>query len=454
MKKYISLLIVATILIVACNHPTTNSNEISVRDRISSAVIYEVNIRQYTPEGTFSAFTSKHLERLSKLGMDILWLMPVNPISEKNRKGSLGSYYAVADYKKVNPEMGSLDDLKNLVNKAHELGMYVILDWVANHTGWDNPWITEHPDWYTHDSTGSIISPVPDWSDVADLNYDNDTMRIAMIDAMKYWIKEVNIDGYRCDAAAMVPVDFWVSARESIDSIKPVFMLAEAWEPELLVKAFDAGYAWELHHMMNRIAKSESSAASLDHYLTWYDSLYTKDDILMNFITNHDENTWAGSEYERMGIAVNTFAVLTYFMPGMPLIYSGQEAGLTKRLRFFEKDTINQSDTALYSFYRNLNHIKHTNPALAAGIFSGKLTPIQTGNKNIFAFVREKDNNRILAIFNLSDSTETANLNPESDSSIGYTDMFSGQSYNIGSELKLTPWKYICCLLTDSISAK
>jgi len=232
----------------------------------TDATIYEVNIRQYTPEGTIAAF-EKQLPRLKDLGVEILWIMPINPISEKNRKGSLGSYYSVQDYKKLNPEYGTIDDFKHMVAEAHKLGFKVIVDWVANHTGWDNVWIAQHPDWYTTDSTGKIVPSVPDWTDVADLNYDKPEMQAAMIDALKYWVKETDIDGYRCDVAGMVPVDFWDKARTALDSIKPVYMLAEdESEKGLLTKAFNMNYGWEFHHIMNKIAKGELTSVAVKEY--------------------------------------------------------------------------------------------------------------------------------------------------------------------------------------------
>ncbi len=450
MRRNYFLITSIILFLAACNPVSKQSetggsvNEVSIQSRVPKAVIYEVNIRQDTPEGTLNAFTSEHLARLKKLGVDILWLMPVYPISVKNRKGTLGSYYSIADYEKVNPEFGNLQDLKNLVNKAHQMGMYVILDWVANHTGWDNWWIEKHPDWYTHNKEGKIISPVADWSDVADLNYDNLQMRAAMIDAMKYWIKEADIDGYRCDAAAMVPVDFWDEARAAIDSVKPVFMLAEAWEPDLMKKAFDAGYNWDLLHTMNDIAKGKKNATALDSLIAKDDTLYQKDDILMNFITNHDENTWSGTAFDRLDGGVKTFAVLTYMMPGMPLIYSGQEASMKKRLRFFEKDTVNWSDTTLYPFYRKLDMLKHDNPALKAGITAGSLTRIETDNVNVFAFSREKGKDRLLAIFNLSSQPASVTLGA-GELKGKYTDVFSGENYKLTSKTKmeLAPWQYL-----------
>ncbi|MDZ7741384.1 MAG: alpha-amylase family glycosyl hydrolase [Bacteroidota bacterium] len=319
-------------------------------------VIYEVNIRQYTPEGTFKAF-EEHLPRLKEMGVDILWLMPVHPIGEKNRKGSLGSYYSVKDYLAVNPEFGTKEDFRSLVGKAHELGMYVILDWVANHTAWDNVWVEEHPAWYVKDSSGNFISPF-DWTDVIKLDYDNAGMRRAMKDALLYWVKEENIDGYRCDVAGEVPIDFWNEASAELYAVKPVFMLAEAELPEHHEKAFNMSYAWEMHHVMNEVAKGNENANKIQEVLDKNMARFPQGAYRMYFTSNHDENSWNGTVYERMGDAAETFAALTYVLPGMPLIYSGQEAGLDKRLLFFEKDSISWDEMKLLDFYTRLNEIK------------------------------------------------------------------------------------------------
>lgn len=411
-------------------------------DWAKDAIIYEVNIRQYTKEGTFKAF-EKHLPRLQELGIDILWLMPINPISEKNKKGELGSYYAVQDYKKVNPEFGTEADFRTLVEKAHELGMYIILDWVPNHTGWDNAWITKHPDWYTHNDKGVIIPPNPDWTDVADLNYDNKEMRVAMIDALQYWVKEFDVDGYRCDVAGSVPTDFWNDVRKDLDKIKPVFMLAEAWEPQLSEDAFDMVYGWENHHLMNEVAKGNKDAQALYEIVRKDQNRYAADTYIMQFTSNHDENSWNGTEYERMGDAVKTFAVLSFTIPGMPLIYSGQEAGLNKRLAFFKKDEISWKDMSLSAFYQKLTALKHQNQALWNGTSGGDFEPITTDNENIFAFSRTKGNNKVIAIFNLSDKEQTFILNNEglNGKYIGY---FSAKSTTIKTpqKVKLPAWNY------------
>ncbi len=408
-----------------------------------SANIYEVNIRQYSPEGTFAAF-QEHLPRLKELGVDILWLMPIHPVGEKNRKGKLGSYYAVKDYVAVNPEFGTIDEFKELVSKAHELGFKVILDWVANHTAWDNAWITKHPEWYSADSAGNMLSPF-DWTDVADLNYDNMELRTAMISAMKFWITETDIDGYRCDVAGMVPTDFWEQARKELDQIKPVFMLAEAEQPDLHIYAFDMTYAWELHHLFNNIAKGEKQAMDLVNYFLKQDTLYPADAYRMNFITNHDENSWNGTEMTRMGDAVKTMAVLSYTLPGMPLLYSGQEVGMNKMLRFFEKDTIYwDNNSSLPIFYSQLNNLKKNNSALWNGKAGGTFHPLQTSSQPaVFAYVREKEESKILVLTNLSDAAVTVKI---SDKLLAgeYTELFTGDEKTFGKKLTidLTPWQY------------
>ncbi|MBN1790703.1 MAG: alpha-amylase [Bacteroidales bacterium] len=430
---------------IACKKPQPPSETLTdpIHQRLASAVIYEVNIRQITPEGTFKAFTEQHIDRLSRLGVDVLWFMPTYPISVKNRKGTLGSYYSVADYKGVNPEFGSLDDLKELVRKAHDKGMLVIFDWVANHSGWDNAWIKDHPEWYTQNENGEIIAPVPDWSDVADLNYSNPELRKAMIDALEYWIKEVGIDGYRCDAAAMAPTDFWKKALLSLDSIRPLIKLAEAWEPELMANGFDAAYGWEFHHLLNDIAKGSKKFSEIESYLAKSDTLYAPDDMLMNFITNHDENSWAGTEYEKMGKHVAGFAVITYLMPGIPMLYTGQEAGLNKRLRFFEKDTVTWNDTTLYDFYRKLNALKHYNPALRAGTNAGNLVLKADSVTQTATLFRSSGENKVLGIFNFSGRAISLKV-PVAEARGTYKDIFSGEQKRIrkNREIQLEPWEY------------
>ncbi|MCB0641715.1 MAG: alpha-amylase, partial [Phaeodactylibacter sp.] len=346
------LLLAAVGLLTACEQSAADSEgadtsmeeqttDTADMDWIKKANIYEVNIRQYTPEGTFNAF-AQHLPRLQDMGVKILWFMPIYPISEKNRKGTLGSYYAVSDFTSVNPNFGTMDDFKALVADAHTRGMKVILDWVPNHTGWDHHWITEHPDWYTQNEAGEIIDPSNDkgesygWTDVADLNYNNADMRKAMIDDLKFWLTEVGVDGYRCDVAYEVPDDFWAQVHDAFKPFEPVFMLAEAEHaPHRNEGYFNMSYSWSFHHLMNDIAKGKKDATAVK---TWYqeDRAKFKQGYHMQFTTNHDENSWNGTIEERMGEAGDAMNVLAFTFDGMPLIYSGQEAGLNKRLEFFE----------------------------------------------------------------------------------------------------------------------
>ncbi|OQX99076.1 MAG: alpha-amylase, partial [Bacteroidetes bacterium 4572_117] len=272
-------------------------------DWIKTANIYEVNLRQYTKSGTIKEF-EKHLPRLKEMDVDILWFMPVQPVGKKNRKGSMGSAYSVQDYIKVNPDFGTMEEFKSLVAKIHEMDMYVLIDWVANHTAWDHPWTQSHPEFYTKDSTGNFMPPKDtDWSDVIDLNYDNNEMRKEMIEALKFWITEADIDGYRCDVAGMVPTDFWDEARKELDSIKPVFMLAEWESTDMHFKAFDMSYSWDFHHLMNDVAKGEKSVKDIDDYFEKDELSYPANAIRMYFTSNHDENSWNGTVIERMGDA-------------------------------------------------------------------------------------------------------------------------------------------------------
>jgi len=407
-----------------------------------NAVIYEVNVRQYTPEGTFKAF-QEHLPRLKEMGVDIIWLMPIHPIGMEKRKGELGSYYSIQDYKAVNPEFGNIDDFKELVEKAHEMGMYMILDWVANHTAWDHAWVVEHPEWYMKNKEGEMESP-HDWTDVVELDYKVEDVHSAMLDDMKFWVKETDIDGYRCDVAGEVPVGFWNEAREELDKIKPVFMLAESEQPNHHVHAFDMTYSWELHHIMNEIAKGNKNARDIDKYFIKHDTIYPVEAYRMHFITNHDENSWNGTEYARMGDAVNTFAVLTFTLPGMPLIYSGQEAAIKDTLRFFEKDTIQWGNFELSDFYRDLADLRESNQALWSGEYGGTYKRIKTSdNENIYAFVRRYDDNAVFVLSNLSPNVTGFNFK-DGGKKKEFTDWSDGSSFVLepGMGMSMNPWEY------------
>lgn len=449
----IIVLLLGMFFLVSCSNQKAAEQQEEVKsveqvfthpDWSKNANIYEVNIRQYTPEGNIKAF-QEHLPRLKKMGVDILWLMPIHPIGEKNRKGFLGSYYAVQDYKAVNPEFGSMEDFKAFVKHAHEMGFKVILDWVANHSAWDNQWIYDHPEWYTVDSTGNMVSPF-DWTDVADLNYDDKALWDAMIDALKFWVTEADVDGYRCDVASMVPTEFWNKARKELDQIKPVFMLAEAEEVDLHEKAFDMTYAWEFHHIMNQVAKGEMNANDIENYFTETAKRFPATAYRMNFITNHDENSWNGTVNERMGEGGNAFAILSYTAPGMSLIYSGQESGLDKRLAFFEKDQIDWNDESpLIGFFTTLNNLKSNNPALWNGQYGGDFKRINIGHdKDLLAFIREKDNHYVLVVLNLSDNAHEVRFTGE-DIYGKYKDVFLGNELKISEDtvIDLKAWGYL-----------
>lgn len=407
-----------------------------------NATIYEVNLRQFSLSGTFKTF-EQHIPRLKAMGIDILWLMPINPIGITNRKGTLGSYYSVRDYNAIDSSYGTMDDFKNLVNKAHAQGMYVILDWVANHTSCDNVLLKEHPDWYNYDSTGKIVSPY-DWTDVADLNYDKPELREYMKNTMAWWVKETGIDGFRCDVAGLVPVDFWIDVRNELDKIKPVFMLAEAEEPPMQ-QAFDMTYGWEFHHLMNDIAKGKKNADDIMKYFAHNDSLYSPDAYRMYFTSNHDENSWNGTEYERLGEGVKAFAILSATVPGTPLVYSGQELPLKKRLKFFEKDTINWNNLILSGFYSKVLGLKERNQALWNGTQGGKFMRQATNvDKNVFAFTREKDKSKVLVILNLSPKPQTVMLKGK-DCPGDYKNVFTGNPMKLApdAQVALKPWGYL-----------
>jgi len=412
-------------------------------DWARNSSIYEVNIRQYTPQGTFKAFEAS-LPRLKEMGVDILWIMPIYPIGEKNRKGSLGSYYAVKDYQKVNPEFGTLDDFKELVAKAHSMGFKVILDWVANHSAPDNFLTVVHPRWYTHDSTGKIIPPVPDWTDVADFNYDQKGLWSYQIESMKFWIKNADVDGFRCDVAMMVPLEFWKEVRTQLDQTKKVFMLAEAEGPEFNRNGFDMTYGWELLNLMNKIAKGEKNTEDVVQYLKRTDSLYTKNDYHMYFTSNHDENSWNGSEYERMGDAVKCLDVLCFTLPGMPLIYSGQESAISNRLKFFDKDSVAWKDFPLQKFYQSLLALKKSNPALWNGTEGGDLQWLQTGNKGVLAFTRKKGSRQVVVILNLSNKPQSVQLNSPQQLEGKYKDLFTSTTTTLHgiTNRNINSWDY------------
>jgi alpha-amylase len=380
-----------------------------------SAVVYEVNVRQFTPEGTLAGVQA-HLPRLKALGVDMIWLMPVQPIGRKNRKGPLGSYYSIADYTAINPELGTMADFNTLVETAHREGIKVLLDWVPNHTAFDHPWITAHKAYYVTRADGTIINARDneghdtDWTDVAELNYDNPELRTAMIDAMRWWLDNGHVDGFRCDVAGGVPLDFWLQARAALRKSRPdLFMLAEAEDPKLHA-AFDMTYGWELHHLMNEVAQGKKPVGAFDSYFARQDSVFGRGAYRMYFTSNHDENSWNGSEFERMGAnALPMYVLAATVRQSMPLLYTGQEVSLKKRLRFFEKDTVDWTGPSLAPFYHAVFDLKHRESALANGGWGGAQTTLRTnGGDRVYAFERVQDKNVVVVALNFGDAPVNA----------------------------------------------
>ncbi|MBU6213884.1 MAG: hypothetical protein KGP01_05515 [Actinomycetales bacterium] len=383
-------------------------------DWFRDATIYEVNIRQFTKAGTFKAFQA-HLPRLKTLGVKVLWLMPIHPIGEQKRLGTLGSYYSVRDYTKVNPEFGTAKDFKALVAAAHKQGFKVILDWVANHTAWDNPWVSAHPDWYTQNNNGEIISPAgTGWSDVADLDYSSAGLRAAMTDALKVWVRDYDVDGFRCDVAGMVPTDFWEQAVAKLRAIKPVLMLAENQSnADLLDNAFLLNYNWSLLAELRNIGVGWVDNSRIRDLIAQQadESAYPGGSMPMNFVTNHDENSWNGTEYEELGAAVPPLTVMTFTLPGAPMVYTGQEIALKKRLKFFDKDEVvwpaKPADVAIGQLITKLTAVKKANPALFNGDAGGSLRWLGNGDvSEVFTYARVLGSSRVVVMLNPSDTAQ------------------------------------------------
>ena len=403
------------------------------------AVLYEVNVRQYTPQGTLAAF-ERNLPRLDSLGVDIYWIMPVQPIGKLNRKGVLGSYYSVQNYTAVNPEFGTVADFRRLVNDIHHRGKHVILDWVPNHSAFDNVWVKEHPDWYVHKADGSIMNArdgenhETDWTDVAELNYDNSGLRRAMIAAMRWWVDSMHVDGFRCDVAGGVPMDFWMEARRALARSRPdLFFLAEAEGPKFHA-AFDATYGWELHHLLNELAQGKKPTSELDAYLARQRQTYPAAADRMYFTSNHDENSWNGSEFERMGANhLPAFVLAATLQNSLPLIYTGQEASMKKRLRFFEKDTVDWSGPSLAGFYHAMIDLKHRNRALWNGALGGPQVKLTTdGGDRVYSFTRTRGTNTVLVGVNFGDAPTTVHYSGLTSSG-SYRDWFGGSQVALES---------------------
>ena len=406
--------------------------------------IYEVNVRQFSEEGSFDLVT-EYLPEIKAMGIDLIWIMPIHKIGEENRKGGMGSYYSISDYKSVNPEFGSEEDFQELVDRAHELGMYVILDWVANHTAWDHHWTKTNPDFYEKNESGGFIPPVADWTDVIALDYSSTEMRHAMIDALEYWVREFNVDGYRCDVAEEVPIDFWNDARAALNQIKPVFMLAEGQRPEFHEKAFEMTYAWHQMGEMRKLVAGEINAKNIADHETFEQNVkYPNRAIRMRFLSNHDENSWHATVEDDYGSAAGVLRAYTFAAPGMPLIYNGEEAGLERMLLFFDKDVIDWRPHPERARLTRLFQWKQGNQALWNGAYGGDFVNFETtAEEQVWAFHRKKNGDKIVAILNLSPESASFSIN---DPALAgqYTDVLTDQSHVLDAKESITinPWGY------------
>ncbi|QMW05935.1 alpha-amylase family glycosyl hydrolase [Spirosoma foliorum] len=460
-KLYLAILFSSLLLITACKNSSQNQTENSPSDTTASAApptpdwaknatVYEVNTRQFSPQGNFKAIEAQ-LPRLKEMGVDIIWLMPIYPISQETKKGVQASPYAITDFKTINPDYGTMADFKSLVNRAHALGLRVILDWVASHTAQDHSWVKEHPDWYVTEK-GKMVSPTnyqtgkpTNWLSVVKLNYDNPDLRKSMTEAMQYWVKEADIDGYRCNAAGYVPNSFWNSLRPQLDKIKTVFMLAE-WEadPDQFRGCFNMNYGWSMYNLMKSVAKGVSTADKIDSLRDANQKLFPKWYYQMLFTQNHDENTNNGTLDESFGPGADAFIVLSSTLEGMPLVYNGMESNLNKRLAVSDKDTIAWDGYSKSDFFKTLLTLKHRNKALWNGLSGGNAVKIITDHDDqVYAFHRQRDNDRVVVLLNLSGKPQTVHLSGDGYAGT-YAEIFSHQSVELKAEMAVTlkPWEY------------
>lgn len=408
---------------------------------VSDQTVYEVNLRQFSAEGNLAGFRAQ-LPRLKRLGVGTVWFMPVHPIGVQGRIGALGSPYAVKDYLKFNPELGKLDEFRELVSAMHAQGMLVILDWVAGHTALDHPWVTQHPDWYKRDAQGALMPPVPAWTDVAALKYDVPAMRGAMLDAMEFWVRDVGVDGFRCDTAEFVPLDFWNDARNRLRKIKPVFLLAEGANPQLMSYAFDAAYAWYLPENMEGIVRGTKTVSDLVNYFNAEASIVPPGGNRLNFTSNHDKNAFEGTTRELLGAGVGAFTVLTFTAPGIPLIYNGQECGTEHRLNLFARDPIVWREDDMGELYLKLTNLRKMHPALQSGEHTAPMKfALQPGSPSVLFFRRVSGKDEIAVALNLGPQAATVHL--PADVSRWRVVLGSMPAVNGAGNITLPAWKYL-----------
>lgn len=420
------------------------SNEIYKRAGwIADTNIYEVNIRQYTNDGSFDAF-AKELPRLKDMGVEVLWFMPIHPIGKKNRKGILGSYYSIMNFKAVNPEFGTADEFKDLINQAHALGMKVLMDWVANHAAWDNVWTIDHPEYFEKDGAGNFKPPY-NWTDVIQIDHSSTAQQDAMIDAMKFWVREFNIDGFRADLAHLTPLDFWKKARTEIEPFKPgLFWLAETEEVNYH-EVFDASFTWKWMHKTEDFYQGHINLSDLYAVLNEYETVFPATAYRMYFTTNHDENSWNGTEYEKYGDMAKALAVFSFTWNGIPMIYNGQEMPNLKRLKFFEKDPINWNGKyALHDFYKTLLDLRKRNSALRTADPLVSTFLIKSEDcKNVLAFLRKNEKDEVLVLLNLSNEKTGFAINDQLNSGI-YINVFNKSEIHLAAEtiIEMLPWEF------------
>ncbi len=417
---------------------------LGVPDWVRRETIYEINVRQYSAAGTFAAVEAD-LDRIRDLGVGILWFMPVHPIGAVNRKGPLGSYYAIADYRGINPEFGTEADFVRLVRAAQAKGLRVVMDWVGNHTAWDHPWTQSHPDFYARDAAGRFVPPYGfDWTDVIQLDYENPALWDAVIGDMLYWIETAGIDGYRCDYATGVPTAFWDEAARRLRAAKPDFyLLSESEIPQHQLAAFNSSYSFGMMHVINAVAAGRHGASHLDDELARTAVRFPDGGSLIYYTTNHDENSWQGTVFERLGGGVQAFSVLTFLFDGIPLLYNGQEAGLSKRLEFFQRDPIDWRPHPLAGFYRALCELRRETPALHTGTGAQRIPT--TANESVYAILRDDGaGSSVVAFLNLSD--EAVSFDAAHPALAGtWRDAFGGAAHRMGKavSMALPAWGYL-----------
>lgn len=421
-------------------------------DWVTDATVYSVYLRSFSPEGTFKGLEAR-IPELKELGITVIWLMPIHPVGELKRKGSLGSPYAVRDYYAVNPEFGTKDDFKDLVRTIHANGMRVIIDLVINHTSWDNSLMTKHPDWYTRDASGAVVAPNADWTDVADLDFSNSDLRTYMKEMMIWWVRVMSVDGFRCDVAEMVPTDFWEDARADLDRVKPIMMLSEGSLPEHHVKAFDLTYAWNFYDALEPVLKSRRPVALIDQLFRNEELQFPRGSLRMRFNTNHDKNAWDAPAIKKFGEAgVKLSAVLMHTIPGVPMIYTGEEVANDRRLDLFEKVDIDWNrPREMGDLYRTLHQLRAEHKAVSRG----EMLRVQASPEpSVYAFFRVLASDVVFVAMNFSNSYQRAAFQvPESGlfnefhSSLSMKELFSGDELNITPETRrvafsLSPFGY------------